>query len=270
MAGAAELASLPAAEVGKCPKISGEAAVAFRQGVTAVFMQWTALQLLRDQHHRAGRVAEEMEKDVVDWFLREGEVFTDELEAYLDKELSEEAQAQIEDGSCSEVAAVICRLHRECAVGCFTRVEHLRRQASSAASRAAASSVQHHVGTTWEAYDDCEVMDVAPAAAAAAPAAAPADGDDDEVVDVPALVPAAPAEAPFEPESVVQEVVAKAMANRGALASREDVLRAIRKAADQLLGEAGGGGGGGGGGGKKRRGRNAVVDHGDGWATVVR
>eukprot|EP00756_Hemistasia_phaeocysticola_P057147 Hpha_TRINITY_DN33779_c0_g1::TRINITY_DN33779_c0_g1_i1::g.25044::m.25044/K14800/TSR2; pre-rRNA-processing protein TSR2 len=264
------------AETGKCPKYGGDAFARFQQGVHAVFESWTGLQLLQEQLPAARRVVNDLERDVSEWFERQGEIFPDELESHFESELSNEANADLEDGSCKEVANVLNLLYRECAVGCFTRVEHLVDQARQSGQAAAAcvAAPGSEDALTWDMLQD----DEGPAAAAGG------DDDDDEVMSVgeadgaAAVHPAPPAPAAAAPAApnVLKDVVNELLQRVGPPKdrSRLDLLQALHGATAALLTEAGAPPEAAAAGPprskKRRNGKNAVVDGGDGWATVVK
>ena len=135
---------------------------AFEEGIQGIFRGWTGMQLAK--HHAGGskgdRVIQEMMLDIIDWFQKEGEIFPDEIEEYIAKEIDEGMGVGLEDGSIEEVSQVMNRMFRECCVGNFSTAES---HANNADSAAAAS---HGQGND----DDDEQMEGDETAPALAPA----------------------------------------------------------------------------------------------------
>eukprot|EP01060_Flectonema_neradi_P015086 TRINITY_DN21772_c0_g2_i1.p1 TRINITY_DN21772_c0_g2~~TRINITY_DN21772_c0_g2_i1.p1 ORF type:complete len:241 (+),score=73.70 TRINITY_DN21772_c0_g2_i1:94-816(+) len=124
---------------------------AFEEGVNGVFRSWTGLQLAKQHSGMKGeRVVQEMMLDIIDWFQKEGEIFEDELEDYMSKEI-DGMGCGLQDGSVEEVSQTLNMMFRECCVGNFSSAQKL-----SGASDAAVSKSQ---GDMANNDDDDEDMD---------------------------------------------------------------------------------------------------------------
>ena len=115
-------------------KLEGEQRAHFDIGVEAVFRGWTSLQLCLENvqnRAKAGKAVDDMVEDIKDWFVQEGEIFPDEIEAYLNNEISETMDAGIEDGSVEQVSEFIADMFRECVVNNFTKCEQAKSMAQN-------------------------------------------------------------------------------------------------------------------------------------------
>jgi hypothetical protein len=94
----------------------------FLQGLDAVLLQWTALNLIVE--HNDSNAANEMRNVLHSWFAEEGEVYSDELEDCFDHFFLDTRNAALEDGSPKEVADALHQMYYEC---CANNDESVRR-----------------------------------------------------------------------------------------------------------------------------------------------
>lgn len=95
---------------------------AFVAGVEAVLQQWTALLLVT--HHRDGEALKIIRDEIVNWFLEDGEVYSDELEQYFDDFFQSVRYVMVEDGSSKEVSDVMHNMYVACARDDFSLIQH--------------------------------------------------------------------------------------------------------------------------------------------------
>lgn len=93
-------------------------------GVSAVFQQWTALRLV--VNHCDPNAGNTLYNEVVQWFLRDGEVYSDELELFLEDFFSQERSVILEDDSAKEVGDILQAMYCDCCEGNYAKVELYR------------------------------------------------------------------------------------------------------------------------------------------------
>lgn len=96
----------------------------FVSGVSAVFQQWTALRLVID--HCDPNAGITLYNEIVQWFLRDGEVYSDELELFLEDFFSQARSVILEDDSAKEVGDILQAMYCDCCVGNYAKVELYR------------------------------------------------------------------------------------------------------------------------------------------------
>lgn len=94
----------------------------FVAGIEAVLQQWTALLLVT--HHRDGEALKIIRDEIVNWFLEEGEVYSDELEQYFDDFFESVRYVMVEDGSSKEVSDVMHNMYVRCAHDDYSIIHH--------------------------------------------------------------------------------------------------------------------------------------------------
>lgn len=93
----------------------------FAAGAAAVFRQWTALGLVNLYcDHRA---AETLLEYVLQWFLQNGEVYSDELELYFEDFFAASRSVIVEDDSMHEVGDILHDLYCSCCRGDYSKVQ---------------------------------------------------------------------------------------------------------------------------------------------------
>jgi pre-rRNA-processing protein TSR2 len=96
----------------------------FVKGVEAVLQQWTALLLVQNHvaeltsNFRNGELNPmvELRFSLLSWFERDGEVYADELEDYLEEFFENDVRCvRVEDGSIKEVSVALHNMYCQCA-----------------------------------------------------------------------------------------------------------------------------------------------------------
>ena len=235
-------------------KCTGDHLKHFKEGVAALFSGWGSLQLCKDNmqiRSKAEHACNEMVEDINDWFVKEGEIYADEIEEYLYKEVEEALQARIEDGSIEEVSKSLNIMFRECAVGNYQSVVRARDQAATL-QKSGVQAVQHKDDFASDMEDDDE------------------DGQDqDRARPSPGMLPSEPQACPVE--AVLKEMLGDVVADCQPLQSptRVQILQAIYNRTATLLTEAGSPPQPGQPRKKKKKiGKNNVEVDDDGWSTV--
>lgn len=100
----------------------------FTEGVSAVLQQWTALGLVMS-HCDAG-AGTSLFQEIIQWFMREGEVYSDELELFFEDFFSQARSVIVEDDSLKEVADIIYEMYCLCGVGDYSKVQLYKSMAS--------------------------------------------------------------------------------------------------------------------------------------------
>jgi len=100
-----------------CSAMSQEKIPYFRTAITAIFKNWTALQLA--VNHNAGGLqskekAEWMEESLETWFYENKDIEPYEVEEFLGDIIEAEFQLQIDDGSLREVGCKVCEFFSIC------------------------------------------------------------------------------------------------------------------------------------------------------------
>lgn len=101
----------------------------FAEGVSAVLQQWTALGLVSS--HCDCLAGQTLYQDVIKWFSRDGEVYSDELELFFEDFFAEARSVIVEDDSMKEVADIIYDMYCRCGCGDYSTVELYRSLATS-------------------------------------------------------------------------------------------------------------------------------------------
>jgi len=100
-----------------CSTMSQEKLPHFGTAISAIFKNWTALQLA--VNHNAGgpqskEKAEWMEESLETWFYQNKDLEPYEVEEFLGDIIEAEFQLQIDDGSLREVGCKVCEFFRIC------------------------------------------------------------------------------------------------------------------------------------------------------------
>lgn len=113
----------------------------FEEGVSLILKSWTAL-ALAVEHEWGGsgssQKADQLRADIIEWFYNGREHWADELEEAIDEVMTTDFNAQIEDGSQTEVADKLVQLHAELKAGkldLYHRIKATAEQAMQAARR---------------------------------------------------------------------------------------------------------------------------------------
>lgn len=94
----------------------------FARGLAAVMNQWTALHLVAQ--YCDASAFQNLYQDLIDWHVRDGEVYSDELELFFEDFFGTARSVVIEDDSMKEVGDVLHDMYCRCCKDDFTRVEH--------------------------------------------------------------------------------------------------------------------------------------------------
>lgn len=94
----------------------------FAQGVRAVFGQWTALNLVT--LHCDPRAGQNLLNEVLQWFDRSGEVYSDELELFFEDYFAAARSVVLEDDSMKEVSDVLHEMYCRCCRDDYSVVSH--------------------------------------------------------------------------------------------------------------------------------------------------
>lgn len=111
-----------AAGVPQSVRANDEQFAQFTRGLAAVLNQWTALQLV--VQHCDPNALNYLYQTLVQWFQQSGEVFSDELEDYLEEFFEASRSVAIEDESIKEVSDVLHGLYFRCCQNDFSPVQH--------------------------------------------------------------------------------------------------------------------------------------------------
>eukprot|EP00461_Guttulinopsis_vulgaris_P004640 UN04642 len=90
---------------------------AFKHGVAVTFLLWSALQIIIQQElvHEADGMSDVFEFDTINFFIENrGKIQPEELADYFNHTISRQFFTILDDGSCLEVAKIICQLYDDC------------------------------------------------------------------------------------------------------------------------------------------------------------
>lgn len=94
----------------------------FTRGLAAVLNQWTALHLVAQ--HCDSQAFPNLFQDLVDWHVRDGEVYSDEMELFFEEFFNSARSVIIEDDSMKEVGDVLHDMYCRCSRDDYSTVEH--------------------------------------------------------------------------------------------------------------------------------------------------
>ncbi|KAI8097746.1 Pre-rRNA-processing protein TSR2-domain-containing protein, partial [Halteromyces radiatus] len=137
--------------------------VAFQQGVTYIFKNWTALKLAVEQDWGGVDSAEKrdwMIDLITDYFGKNGKkVDVDEIEDILNQIMSDEFHTLLEDDSAYLVAKHLVELFHQCINGNFAEVERLRQKSQTQSSATTSSCVQQGDDDDDDDEQDDDIQD---------------------------------------------------------------------------------------------------------------
>lgn len=94
----------------------------FARGLAAVMNQWTALHLVT--RHIDASAFQNLYQALLDWHLKKGEVYKDEMELFFDDFFLSARSVIVEDDSLMEVSELLHRMYCRCCRDDFSTVEH--------------------------------------------------------------------------------------------------------------------------------------------------
>eukprot|EP00796_Vickermania_ingenoplastis_P008697 gene8697-6117_t len=94
----------------------------FAAGASSVLRQWTALNLVT--LHCDPSAADHLLQHVLQWFLRDGEVYSDELELFFEDFFAAARSVVLEDDSMKEVGDTLHDMYCMCCHDDFSKVQH--------------------------------------------------------------------------------------------------------------------------------------------------
>lgn len=105
-----------------------QAVDAFREGLGAVFRQWTALELA--VYHQWGGPSSKdravsLQEEILEMFLGPDKIYKDDISLILEDYLETEFNTICEDGSPDELGELFVTLWRQCCEGDFTLVNNI-------------------------------------------------------------------------------------------------------------------------------------------------
>uniref|UniRef100_A0A7S0Y8A4 Pre-rRNA-processing protein TSR2 homolog n=1 Tax=Polytomella parva TaxID=51329 RepID=A0A7S0Y8A4_9CHLO len=128
----------------------------FEEGVALIFAKWTALRLAVDNKWGGDNSEEKAQflmEDIIDWFYKQRDHFTDDLEVELDEAILHDFNVEAEDGSPKQVSQALIQLYQEVQKGQMDMLEHLRRLEAEGAKKSK-KQVMDLDGTIMEAGID--------------------------------------------------------------------------------------------------------------------
>ena len=90
------------------------AARLFTEGCILLFKSWTDYQLILAHADDIPEEARDLPEDIANWYVQEGLVYADELDAYLEQFFDEKCHAVLSDDAAASFAADVVHLYNIC------------------------------------------------------------------------------------------------------------------------------------------------------------